>query len=281
MPRDAGGTYTLPGGNPVVSGTVIETSWANPTMADLANGLTDSLSRTGNGGMLVPFRVPNGAVGSPSLSFLNNILSGLYLFDTGDVRMTINGADLTRFSGGKTQEWSGSEWLNLYQTAALVPYDPSGSQLTGTNVQAALDEAAPVVSPAFTGTPTAPTPTLGDDSTKLATTAFVELAIDAVNPHRLFLGSTTNPLVDLKLQNQIDFTGVGAVTFTRASTATYVDRYGVVQTAAVDEPRFEAEGLLMEGASTNLLLRSEEFDNAIWTTFGSPTIYFTTTQNSW
>lgn len=33
---------------------------------------------------------------------------------------------------------------------------------------------ATLASPAFTGTPTAPTPTAGDDSTKLATTAFVQ-----------------------------------------------------------------------------------------------------------
>lgn len=36
---------------------------------------------------------------------------------------------------------------------------------------------APLASPAFTGTPTAPTPTAGDDSTKVATTAFVQEAI--------------------------------------------------------------------------------------------------------
>jgi hypothetical protein len=36
---------------------------------------------------------------------------------------------------------------------------------------------APIVSPTFTGTPAAPTPTAGDSSTKLATTAFVGTAI--------------------------------------------------------------------------------------------------------
>ena len=41
--------------------------------------------------------------------------------------------------------------------------------LFGTNSVAA----APTVSPAFTGTPTAPTPAAGDNSTKIATTAFV------------------------------------------------------------------------------------------------------------
>src|ERR1017187_619453 len=35
---------------------------------------------------------------------------------------------------------------------------------------------APLNSPAFTGTPTAPTPTPGDNTTKLATTAFVTAA---------------------------------------------------------------------------------------------------------
>lgn len=39
-------------------------------------------------------------------------------------------------------------------------------------------------SPAFTGTPTAPTPTTGDSTTKLATTAFVAASI-AANPGRL------------------------------------------------------------------------------------------------
>ena len=39
--------------------------------------------------------------------------------------------------------------------------------------------AAPLASPALTGSPTAPTPTSGDNTTKIATTAFVKAAIDA------------------------------------------------------------------------------------------------------
>jgi hypothetical protein len=38
---------------------------------------------------------------------------------------------------------------------------------------------APLASPAFTGTPTAPTATEGDNSTQIATTAFVKTAADA------------------------------------------------------------------------------------------------------
>ena len=67
------------------------------------------------------------------------------------------------------------------------------------------------------------------------------------------------------------------VTFTsRASTATYYDYNGVIQTAAVDEARdvaflpdgngnFVSAGpLLLEEARTNLLVQSNQFDNASW-----------------
>ena len=42
---------------------------------------------------------------------------------------------------------------------------------------------APLDSPTFTGTPTAPTPGSGDNSTKLATTAFVAAALTLINTH--------------------------------------------------------------------------------------------------
>lgn len=54
------------------------------------------------------------------------------------------------------------------------------------------------------------------------------------------------------------------ISFTRASTATYTGADGVVRAAAINEPRFEAGGLLIEEARTNLLTRAETFDNATW-----------------
>lgn len=54
MPRNINGLYTLPAGNPVVPGTLIETTWANPTMADLANEITQSLPRNGSAAMTGP-----------------------------------------------------------------------------------------------------------------------------------------------------------------------------------------------------------------------------------
>ncbi|WP_323957547.1 phage head spike fiber domain-containing protein [Aeromonas caviae] len=50
------------------------------------------------------------------------------------------------------------------------------------------------------------------------------------------------------------------VNFSRNSTATYIGKDGLLKTAAANEPRFEKEGLLIEGQSMNLTPRSEDWD---------------------
>jgi hypothetical protein len=47
MSRNGSGTYSLPAGNPVVTGTTISSTWANNTMNDLAAALTDSVAADG------------------------------------------------------------------------------------------------------------------------------------------------------------------------------------------------------------------------------------------
>jgi len=47
MSRNGSGTYTLPAGNPVVSGTTISSTWANTTLSNIAAALTDSLAADG------------------------------------------------------------------------------------------------------------------------------------------------------------------------------------------------------------------------------------------
>ena len=46
------------------------------------------------------------------------------------------------------------------------------------------------------------------------------------------------------------------VNFSRASTATYINKSGELKTAEINEPRFEKEGLLIEGQRTNYMLNS-------------------------
>jgi len=62
------------------------------------------------------------------------------------------------------------------------------------------------------------------------------------------------------------------ITFTRASSATYFDASGTLQTAAVDEPRFDHEvftgvsrGLLIEESRTNIVLNSQASGSIVGT----------------
>jgi hypothetical protein len=94
MPRDSNGNYTLPPGNPVVPETIIETDWANPTMTDLGNALSDSLSRTGKGGMLVPFLNTDGTVTFPGISWANETNMGIYRKASGQMGVSVQGEEV-------------------------------------------------------------------------------------------------------------------------------------------------------------------------------------------
>lgn len=78
MSRAADGTYTLPVGNPVVSGTTITSSWANTTLADLESEVTASLDRTGKGSMSGTLKLADGSAGNPGLTFNGDQDNGLY-----------------------------------------------------------------------------------------------------------------------------------------------------------------------------------------------------------
>ncbi|CAB5223424.1 Intramolecular chaperone auto-processing domain containing protein, partial [uncultured Caudovirales phage] len=78
------------------SGDIIESSWANSTLSDLADSITNSLARNGEGGMTAPLRVLDGTVTVPGLGFANETGSGLYRAAAGDVGLTVLGARILR-----------------------------------------------------------------------------------------------------------------------------------------------------------------------------------------
>ncbi|HCR9028060.1 tail fiber protein [Escherichia coli] len=57
--------------------------------------------------------------------------------------------------------------------------------------------------------------------------------------------------------DEITMPGDKVVKFKRASKATYINKSGVLTEVAIDEPRFERDGLLIEGQRTNYMLNSE------------------------
>ena len=97
----------------------------------------------------------------------------------------------------------------------------------------------------------------------------------------LWTSARAVPSLDLRFADNKSLvdatTGASLVTFTRASTGTYVGSDGLIKTATTNEARFdhnpttgESLGLLVEEARTNLLLRSEEFDTTWARTSVSP-----------
>ena len=99
MPRNVSGTYTLPL-PPVVPNTTIESDWANETLADISQALTDSLDRTGRGGLTAPFRLVDGTAAQPGLSFNAETGTGLYRAAPGQMGVTVMGTPV----GGWTDE---------------------------------------------------------------------------------------------------------------------------------------------------------------------------------
>ena len=99
MPRDINGNYTLPAGNPVAPDTIISTLWANPTMEDIGQEITESLDRNGRGGMKAPFLNLDGDVISPGISWVQEPGSGFYRNGVADMRVSINGDDAMIWTG--------------------------------------------------------------------------------------------------------------------------------------------------------------------------------------
>ena len=106
----------------------------------------------------------------------------------GDVEIA-DGKDLNVLGGRVAVRSQGGSDVALFEYDRLE-YSTDGG-MTWTSIT--LDNIAPLASPAFTGTPTAPTPSSGDDATKVANTAFVQGAI----PYALVTKTITNGAVSL------------------------------------------------------------------------------------
>jgi hypothetical protein len=94
MPRNSSGTYTLPTGNPVVTGTTIQSDWANSTLTDLKTEMTDSLSRSGKGAMTAPLQADNGTAGAPGVTFDGDTNTGMWNPSADVLRLTAAGIDI-------------------------------------------------------------------------------------------------------------------------------------------------------------------------------------------
>ena len=90
MSRNGSGTYSLPAGNPVVTGTTITTTWANNTLTDMANALTGSVASDGQTTMSSNLNMGNNrlisladAVNSADAVSINFLQTGTYSISGG------------------------------------------------------------------------------------------------------------------------------------------------------------------------------------------------------
>lgn len=99
MSRNGSGVYTLPAGNPVVTGTTIASSWANSTLNDVAATLTDSVAADGQTPMtgdldLNTHKIVNvlaGTAAGDAIEFAQFIAAFVNTTVTGNLTVTGNG----------------------------------------------------------------------------------------------------------------------------------------------------------------------------------------------
>jgi hypothetical protein len=207
MPRNGSGTYTLPAGNPVVAGTTIDASWANDTMNDLANEITNSLSRTGAGGMLAPFRVADGSVSAPGLAFTNETNSGLYRAGSGELWLAIGGVAVAQITANGL----------LLPAGKRISLPAPVNDADGANKEYVDDAVAPVVQYAdlYLGSKTSD-PTTNNSGGALVTG--VTYWSSTLNQMRVYNGTNWVPMPTISSLVGQTFSGDGSdTTFTLAN----------------------------------------------------------------
>lgn len=142
---------------------------------------------------------PSNPCANPGQMYVNTTNGDLYWChpDTNWGLIPNRGSNVTTSSGG------GGVWGSI-----------TGTLSSQTDLQTALNLLASIASPAFTGTPVAPTPTALDNSTKLGTTAYTDAAVGVESTARSNADALKAPLASPTL------TGVPAAPTAAADTNT-------------------------------------------------------------
>jgi hypothetical protein len=147
MSRNGSGVYSLPAGNPVVTGTTISSSWANTTLSDIATALTGSVAADGQTAM------------TGNLQMGNNKITGLAVAtSSGDAlsygqaatvsSLTVSGAFAA--NGGATLGDASGDALTINSSAVSIPnglnFDSNTLVIDATNNRVGVGTASPAYS---------------------------------------------------------------------------------------------------------------------------------------
>ena len=175
LTQTAAGTYTFSGGV-TFSGTT-ELGAATATSPNAADDSTrvattawvqDEIASLGTG-----------SVSSVGLSLPNIFtVTGSPVTTSGTLSATLATQTANQVFAGPTTGSPAAPTFRALVSTDLPSHTHAISDVTG--LQTALDAKAPLDSPTFTGTPAAPTPSAGNNSTQIATTAYVDGAVAAI-----------------------------------------------------------------------------------------------------
>ena len=146
----------------------------------------------------------------------------------------------------------------------------------------ALAMKAPIASPVFTGTPTAPTATAGTNTTQVATTAFVVAADASLVPQAQLVNAqtgTTYTLVATDAGKLVTLNNGSAITLTvpqdsdaTIAVGTYIDLYqlgaGQVTVAAGTGATLRTSGLTAKARAQYARLGVQKVAADTWSLFG-------------
>lgn len=151
MPRDISGNYTLPVGNPVVSGTIIDVAWANPTMSDIATQLNNVILRDGVLPATNPIKFANGTASAPSITFNSDPAMGFYRIGTNILGVATAGTERFRVDASGEATFAGPvTFASALKIPAGTTASPgiqadgapgNGVYVDGTTVGMVVDEA--------------------------------------------------------------------------------------------------------------------------------------------
>lgn len=247
MPRNGSGTYTLPAGNPVVTGTTISSTVQNNTMSDVATALTGSIAKDGQTtptanlpmGTYRHTNVGNG-IAATDYAALGQTQSAVY-----QMLSSVSGVDtitatlsptLTAYAAGNTFRFVsagantgavtididsiGAKSITKLGSTALVAGDiPSGAivEITYDGTQFQLVGLAAQTAASLNSGATAVTQSPNDNSTKIATTAYVDAADTQIESISASVGSSALTISAGALNLSFRSTTLGSGTVTKVA----------------------------------------------------------------
>lgn len=239
MPRNGSGVYSLPVGNPVVTGTTIDSTWANPTMSDIAVQLNNVLTRDGLLGPTLPILFVDGTVALPGVAFAAQPSTGVFRAASG-MGFAVGGTQKGFFSSTAGSPFAVQD---TFAGASYTDFKNSGTSGVGltAGVSCSVWDGAAVSTQAYffgSGSTYAggALPALAAITYSVGTGGVVAVAANAAGTFRVFTGGTigVNERLAVNATGDLYQYGVAAATRQQFVTSGTTSRWSWGKSSAAE-----------------------------------------------